>query len=190
MLTMPMVALLIMTSDWVILLVLGSKWTGAAPIFTLLGIVGLVQPVSNATGWLFVAQDRTHEKLRWGVIGGIMIVGSFVAGLPWGAEGVAASYSLSGLFLRTPFLFWYVGRRGPVTTRDLYEILLLPGIAATGVFGSLWAFREVVATLSTGLEILIGTVVAGVITLGIYSFSARARANLRVLYRQVNTITQ
>jgi len=190
MIAMPMVVLLIMMSDWVILLVLGPKWTGAAPIFTLLGIVGLVQPVSSATGWLFISQNRTHEKLRWGGIGGTMIFTSFLAGLPWGAEGVAASYSLSGLFLRTPLLFWYVGRQGPVTTRDLYEILLLPGLAATGVFGGLWVFREIVSTLSTGLGVLTGTVVAGIITLGIYSFSARARANFSVLYRQVNTITK
>jgi PST family polysaccharide transporter len=190
MLTMPMVAMLIMTSDWVILFILGPKWTGAASIFTLLGIVGLVQPVASATGWLFIAQNRTNEKLRWGAIGGSMTLASFVVGLPWGAEGVAASYSLSGLLLRTPLLFWYVGRRGPVTTRDLYEVLLLPGLATAGVFGSLWAFREVVPTWPLVSEVAVGTFLAIGTTLAIYAFSARARANIRVLYRQVNVITQ
>lgn len=186
MLTMPMVALLIMTSDWIILLVLGSKWTGAATIYTFLGIVGLVQPVSSATGWLFVSQNRTHEKLRWGAIGGAMIVGSFFVGLPWGAEGVAASYSLSGLFFRIPFLFWYVGRHGPVTTRDLYETLLLPGAASMGVFCSLGVFRWAFPSLSVGLGVVMSVVIGGGVAIGLYSFSERARSNLQILYWQIH----
>lgn len=188
MLTMPMVALLIMVSDWIFSIVLGPQWTGAAQIFALLGIVGLVQPVSSATGWLFVSQNRTHEKLRWGIFSGAAILTSFFAGLPWGAEGVAASYSLSGLFLRTPLLFWYVGRRGPVTTRDLYELHLLPGAATVGVFGSLWAFRWIVPTIPGDLGLGMGTVIAVGIALGIYLFSARARSNFRVLCEQVEAI--
>lgn len=188
MLTMPMVALLIMTSDWVTLFVLGPKWEGVASIFTLLGIVGLVQPVSSATGWLFIAQNRTDEKLRWGGIGGVMTVASFLAGLPWGAVGVAASYSLSGLFLRVPFLFWYVGRRGPVRTRDLYEILLLPGFAAIGVFISLWAFRQIVPGLTIGYGIVGGAVLGIGTTLVVYYFSSRAQSNLYILHERVKTI--
>jgi PST family polysaccharide transporter len=184
-LTMPITALLIMTSDWVILLVLGPNWAGAAPIFTLLGIVGLVQPVSSAAGWLFIAQDRTDEKLTWGGIGGSMTVVSFIVGLPWGAEGVAASYSLSGLFLRVPLQFWYIGRRGPVSVWDLYTILFLPGCAAAGVFVGLWGLRGTLSSFSAGLAVVIATVTAVGITLGVYSFSKRARSNLRVLYGHV-----
>jgi PST family polysaccharide transporter len=190
MVTMPMVALLIMTSDWVVAFVLGPKWSGAASIFTLLGFVGLVQPVSSATGWLFTAQNRTHEKLRWGGIGGAMTLLSFFAGLPWGAEGVAASYSISGVFFRVPFLFWYVGRRGPVTTRDLYEVLMLPGLATAGVFISLGAVRWVVPTLPTGSGITVGTGLTFIVALGTYYLSARARSNLRILHEQVTKIVQ
>ena len=185
MLTMPMVALLIMTSDWVILLVLGSEWAGAAPIFSLLGIVGLVQPVSSATGWLFVAQDRTDEKLHWGGIGGIMILTSFVAGLPWGAKGVAAAYSLSGLFLRTPLLFWYVGRRGPVTTPDFYKILLLPSTATTIVFISLgvlrWKNPEIPIVFGLFISLGITIVMSG----STYLFSAHGRKVIQLFARNV-----
>lgn len=183
MLSMPMVALLIMTSDWLFLLVLGSKWTGAAPIFTLLGIVGLVQPVTSATGWLFIAQDRTDEKLRWGVIGSVITLASFVAGLPWGAEGIAAWYSLSGLFLRAPLLFWYVGRRGPVRAKDLYSVFKIPGMAAVLTFFSLGIFRWARMISSPLANLLLTVLVAIGASLVVYLFSQRAISNFRESYR-------
>jgi PST family polysaccharide transporter len=114
------------TADWIILLILGPQWIDAAKIFFVLGIVGFIQPIANTTGWLFISQDRTKEQLKWGIIGSILTILSFIAGLPWGAFGVAASYSLSGLFLRTPLLLWMVGRKGPVKTRDFYKAMAFP----------------------------------------------------------------
>jgi PST family polysaccharide transporter len=124
--TIPFIVFLIITSDWVILLILGPQWIDAAKIFAALGIGGLVQPVANTTGWLFISQDRTNEQFKWGIIGSILTILSFVAGLPWGALGVAASYSLSGLFLRTPLLLWIIGRKGPVKTTDFYKAMVFP----------------------------------------------------------------
>lgn len=59
MVTMPMMAFLIATSDWMVHLVLGSQWLGVSSLFAWLGIAGLVQPLANTTGWLFITQART-----------------------------------------------------------------------------------------------------------------------------------
>jgi PST family polysaccharide transporter len=129
-LTMPGVALMIMTSDWITLIVLGPQWVNAARIFALLGIAGLVQPIANTTGWLFVTQSRTHHMFQWGLIGSTIIILSIVAGLPWGAVGVAASYSITFVVVVLPALLWFVGRTGPVRTRDFYHTMF-PYVAAT-----------------------------------------------------------
>ena len=55
---------------------------------------------------------------------GVIAVVAIIAGLPWGAIGVAASYAATDLFVSTPLLFWYVGRRGPVRTGDLYRTIV------------------------------------------------------------------
>src|SRR5678815_5297568 len=54
MLTMPAVALMIATSDWIVAIVLGPQWRDVGKLFTILGIVALIQPISNTTGWLFI----------------------------------------------------------------------------------------------------------------------------------------
>jgi len=130
MVTMPAVAFMIATSDWLVLFLLGPQWQAAGRIFALLGLAAIIQPVTRTALWLFTTQGRAREIFKWGVMGGIIAVASIVAGLPWGATGVAASYAVIDLCLTTPLLFWYVGRSGPVRTRDLY-LTIAPAACAS-----------------------------------------------------------
>jgi O-antigen/teichoic acid export membrane protein len=138
-LTTPLIVFMIATSDWLIWVLLGNQWSQASTIFSLLGIVALTQPVANTTGWLFITQNRTNHMVQWGAVGSTLSVISIIAGLPWGATGVAASYSISGLLIRTPILFWFVGRAGFVRTKDIYRTM------APSSFASLCAFLAMIA---------------------------------------------
>lgn len=120
MITMPGVVFMIATSDWLVLFLLGPKWHDTGRIFMLLGVAALVQPVTRATLWLFTTQGRARELFHWGIISAFIAVISIVAGLHWGALGVAAAYAASDLCVTTPLLFWFAGRRGPVKTADFY----------------------------------------------------------------------
>jgi PST family polysaccharide transporter len=122
-LVMPAVAVIIVSSDWLISVVLGSQWTGAGPILVFISIAGLFQPIMNTGGWLLVTQGRGRHMLYWSLINAPISVLSIAVGLPWGAVGVAASYSLSRVFITNPLLYWFVGRSGPVRTGDFYRLL-------------------------------------------------------------------
>lgn len=130
MITMPLGALMITTSDWMVLLLLGPKWTETGKIFMLLGIAAIIQPVTKTSWWLFSTQGRTRELFHWGLISGVIAVVSILAGLPWGATGVAASYAAADLLVSTPLLFWYVGRRGPIRTSDFYRTIVPSAVAS------------------------------------------------------------
>jgi O-antigen/teichoic acid export membrane protein len=138
--TMPGVALMIGTSDWIVRVVLGPQWMDAAWIFSVLGFAGLIQPVANTTGWLFVTQSRTNDMFRLAMFGGPLTMLAIVIGLPWGARGVATSYVIAQICL-TNFLFWYVGRRGPVRTGDLYRTIVPFGAASLCALFACLGFR-------------------------------------------------
>jgi PST family polysaccharide transporter len=140
--SMPLMAFMIATSDWMVLLVLGPKWIDVSRIFALLGISGLVQPICNTAGWLFVTQGRTKHMFQWGLIGSTIICISIVAGLPWGAVGVAASYSLTLVCVVAPVLFWFVGREGPVRAGDFYRSVVPAFCAAVCTLLTLALFRQ------------------------------------------------
>jgi PST family polysaccharide transporter len=118
---MPLMSVMIITSDWVVALLLGPNWAGVSRIFQFLAIAGFAQPICSTTGWLFVSQGRGGDMFRWGLLGSSIIVAGIVAGLPWGATGVALSYSVTFVCVVAPVLFWFVGRAGPVRARDLYS---------------------------------------------------------------------
>jgi PST family polysaccharide transporter len=111
--------------------------------------------------------------LRWGILGSAISVVAIGAGLPWGAVGVAAVYAVTDIVLKTPLLFWSVGRAGPVRTADLYRALLIPALAAAATFGAIMLFRRWVPVTSplqgVAVSILLGlaaTVVTLVLTPG------------------------
>ena len=123
------------------LVVLGPQWKGAAGIFAAFTFATLSYPLSTASTWLFLSQGRGGELLvaqLW--IGGFIFC-SFLAGLPFGAVGVAISYSLFSIFLVLPIAFRMAGRSGPVKSADLW-IAVLKHLPVWGVvFGAAWSAR-------------------------------------------------
>lgn len=148
MLTMPGMIFMVATSDWIVLLLLGSQWVEAGRIFMLLGIAAIIHPVAKTGTWLFVTQGRSREMLRWGIVGSSIAVISIVAGLPWGATGVAASYAITDLCIGTPLMFWYIGRTGPVAMRDVYRTIAPAVFAAACSLVALLMLRPWLAIAS------------------------------------------
>jgi O-antigen/teichoic acid export membrane protein len=103
------------------LVVLGPKWEQAAPIFAGFSIAALCIPLGGASTWLFQTQGRGKDWLFAISLGSCITVASFVVGLPFGPVGLAVSYSLAGLFIGVPTIFYFAGRQGPVTTADLWS---------------------------------------------------------------------
>jgi PST family polysaccharide transporter len=125
-----------MCSDIVIPLLFGARWSSASPIFFWLSLAAVLQPISNATGWLFISSGRTREMFRWGLCSTPVTIGAFLIGLPWGPVGVAKAYFVSQV-LTIPVLYYWCTRRSPVKAGDLYAAILptlLGGILAWGLF--------------------------------------------------------
>lgn len=115
--SLPGVAFAIAMADVLIPFMLGEQWSPSAPIFMALGFAGMIQPLNNPAGWLFISQGRSTDFMIWGLVTAGVAIAAFVAGLPWGAAGVAAAYAISE-YVKTPVLWMYVARRGPVKAGD------------------------------------------------------------------------
>lgn len=80
------------------------------------------------------------EFMRWGFFNAGLTAVAVIAGLPYGAFGVAVAYAACE-YLRTPLLWLYVGRKGPVSTRDVMVATAPIIIGAHIVVVLLWALR-------------------------------------------------
>lgn len=179
MVTMPTMALMIGTSDWLVRVMLGPQWVETGKIFAILGILGLIEPISNTMGWLLISQGRTHHVLQWGAIEAVLSITSIFVGLPWGAIGVATSYAVTGVCLRKPLHFWFVMRSGPVRLKEFYRALAASAVAAISVLAGLLVFRVSVAVPKPLLGLVIGAALAAVISLLSFSIVPSGRRALR-----------
>lgn len=121
----PPIAIGTAHSTALMVMLLGDPWAAAGPIFFWLGLTGLIQPIPNLTGVLFMSRGETALMLRWGVLSAVITLAGFAIGLRWGAEGLAASLFIT-MALRIPILFAWCTRGSPVRPFDLYQPQLLP----------------------------------------------------------------
>lgn len=116
----PAMAALVAVSNEFVVLLFGQRWQPVAPLFFFLGVNGLLQPLGNATGWIFIAQGRTDVMFRLGIVNSSITVASFFVGLHFGgAVGLAAAYAFVEYVLKSPLLFTVLHRMGPVSAWDL-----------------------------------------------------------------------
>jgi PST family polysaccharide transporter len=127
--TMPLVVFLFVCADQVIGLLLGSKWSGAVNIFKVLSVAAFIQPVVSTAGLVLLSLGQGRKYLVLGTINSAIIVISFILGLPWGAIGVAAGYTIATYVLLAPTV-WYCFRRSPISITDFFSAILRSMIAS------------------------------------------------------------
>ncbi|RJE78846.1 lipopolysaccharide biosynthesis protein [Paracoccus sp. JM45] len=175
--TLPGVALSIAMADIMIPFLLGGQWAKSATIFAWLGFAGLVQPLNNPSGWLFVSQGRTREFLYWGLVSSVFSIIAFVIGISWGATGIAMAYALSE-YLKTPFLWWYVGRNGPVRVPDILKATWPFLLGAHLVVLALWAIGPFLPETSLP-ALALGTVFSYAAMAALIALTAAGRETLQ-----------
>lgn len=108
--TVPLVLAACVFADEVVALWLGDQWAECAHLFRLLGVAAVIGVLSNPMNWLLVASGQGRRYRRITLTTATLYVAAFVAGLPYGAAGVATAYSAAAAVLFLPV--WYFSLRG------------------------------------------------------------------------------
>lgn len=93
----------------IIRLLLGPNWGTAGLIFTFFAPAIGIMMVNGVHGWIHVSLGHADRWLRWGIFEWVVTIALFVAGLPWGPQGVAVAWCVSFWVLTLPAI-WYAGR--------------------------------------------------------------------------------
>ncbi len=152
------------------LVLLGPKWEPAAVIFRGFTLAALYVPLSYPVAWLLISLGRGKDYLRWNAAYAAITISSFVIGLPFGPVGVAFAFSIGGLLVALPMLFYMAGRSGPVRTRDLWmaffrHLPMWAVVAGATLLARAGAARfspliQLVICVPVGLGASVGTVLA------------------------------
>jgi PST family polysaccharide transporter len=134
-LSVPMTIFCALFGTDVLVLMLGSKWETAGPIFRLLAPTVLVFACINPMYWLLVSLGLVQRSLRMALVIAPLVISAYLIGFRYGPQGVALSYSVAMSLWLFPHLVWSV-RGTPIACRELLATVgrpLLSGVIAGGV---------------------------------------------------------
>jgi PST family polysaccharide transporter len=103
------------------LALLGPKWEAVSPIFAAFTVAAFIVPLMDACTWLLESQGRGKDTLLLSSTSTLVSIAAILAGIPFGALGVAVARTLSAILLRLPLFYYLSGRSGPVSTSDLWR---------------------------------------------------------------------
>ena len=159
--TVPITIACALFADDLILVVLGSKWAEAAPIFRFLAPTILIFAMINPMWWLLVSLGLAGRSLKIALVLAPLVMASYVIGLPYGPTGVAIAYSSAMALWVIPHVLWCI--HGTVITfkdiaisvsRPLFSAVVAAVVAGGSVFYFLESTTHLVR-LVVGLSILL-----------------------------------
>jgi O-antigen/teichoic acid export membrane protein len=106
---MPAAAILSVVADDLTVILLGEKWRIAGSLLSIMALRGIFQAVEGSQGWLHLSIGRADRWRNWGFITAAVQVAAVLAGLPFGATGVAIATVMTSLLLAIPSIN-YAGR--------------------------------------------------------------------------------
>ena len=119
-LTVPLTIICALFADDIIAVLLGAKWSAAAPIFRFLAPTVLVFAIGNPIGWLLISTGRVGRSVKMSLVSSPIMIAAYCLALPYGPKGVALAYSGWMLLWILPAVAWAVHGTGI----SLWDILL------------------------------------------------------------------
>ncbi len=183
----PTMITMAVMSDEVVFVLLGPQWVGASTIFKTLSIVAIVQPLYATTGWIYQSLGKTDRMMRWGMISIPCYILSFIAGLPWGGNGVAIAYTICNFIMLWPGIL-YAFHGTPLNARDFFQAVLCPFVIGLLIFIFVSIYHNYMHFLSPKVFIL-GSVVSAIFVLLLSAiFWPRAHKETELLWLNLKTL--
>jgi O-antigen/teichoic acid export membrane protein len=171
--SMPaLLGLMVVAPDF-IHVVLGPRWSAAAPVLQILVWVGLLQSLQTLNGDILVALDRTGTLFRYSVVFFCVHLTAFAIGLRWGIVGVAAGYAVTTTLVE-PLYTWVTARALGVGLRELVGGLAGVAQAAAAMLACVLAAR--VALVHEGASPLVRLAVCVAVGAAVYVPTCALRA--------------
>lgn len=104
--SIPGMTFAVIMAPELIRVVWGDQWDQTIPIFAILGLNGLFQPIMSTTGTVFLARNKANWLFRCGIISTILLCSGIILGLPYGIVGVAVGYTIASNMFVFPLMFF------------------------------------------------------------------------------------
>lgn len=116
-------SILFVGAEEIVRVALGPGWGDAVLYLRLLSAFAVIEPLAGTLAAAMTAAGAANTLFRARIVQVVLMLAGIAIGQLWGAVGVIAVVSISGLFVRLPVFFAFALARLPLSWRDVLEIL-------------------------------------------------------------------
>ncbi|OYY91260.1 MAG: lipopolysaccharide biosynthesis protein [Sphingomonas sp. 28-66-16] len=161
------------TAEPLVLTMLGDKWREAVPVVRLLAFAMPFMTMQVLLAPACDARGRPGISVRNGATGAVLLTGAYLFGVHWGVMGLAWSW-LAAYPLYLAISLWRSLPVIGVRPRALFDAILPPAIAATGMAIIVVAVDDVLPTMPIAARLGCLVAVGAVIYFGWLATFSRA----------------
>jgi PST family polysaccharide transporter len=183
---MPAFGVLAVTSQDLVVLLLGAKWSHAGFLLAILALRGIPHSVERTLGWLHVAAGRTDRWMRWGIVATVVQLAALFCGLPFGPTGVSVAFVVAMFILFVPAVA-YSGMPLGIGAGRVMEAIWRPLVGSLVATGGGFALRytllaDMAAIPRTGVLALSYLIIYLGIVVGLLGVTMPVRVLLTLLH--------
>jgi PST family polysaccharide transporter len=138
--SMAAFGLLATMSQDVMVPLLGSKWSNAGLLLSILALRGIPHSVERTAGWLHVTAGRTDRLMRYGIFAACVQITALLCGMRFGPVGIALASVMSMFLLFIPAVA-YGGRPLGIRARDVVSVVWRQLVGSLLSAALVWALR-------------------------------------------------
>jgi PST family polysaccharide transporter len=188
-LTMPIAAFGAVYAHELVRLILGSQWSQAAPFFRIFAVAAFIRPVLGTAGTVLITRGQSRRLLVMTIVTQATLMLFILAGIPWGATGVAMAQALTPAVLLVPNLY-YGFLESPVTMGVFFRAIRPPLIASAAMVTALILLRWATPEWNAVSSLALGCVVGGAVYCGFCLLQTRCRREIQTLLGDVGVSFQ
>jgi PST family polysaccharide transporter len=161
------------TAPELCLTMFGPKWEASVRPMQVLGLAGLVAPITLYLGPILIAIGQPKWFFRFSFVQGILNILAFWIAVRWGILAVAWAFVIRSA-VTFPLVLWLMSRAIGSAPREILRLVSAPAVASLAMLGAVAALRPALGDVPApvGLALLVG---AGAITyLALMSLIARS----------------
>jgi O-antigen/teichoic acid export membrane protein len=139
---MPLMLFLAIFARETILVAFGEKWLPATAILQIMALTSFIETAGSTVGSILLTTGKSRKYLIVGIAASLIMIASFVIGIPWGAEGIAFSHLVVTFLCLVPFLLWSF-KDTPITLRLFAASIARPLLASILMGAVLYSLKAV-----------------------------------------------
>ncbi len=133
----------------------GGQWETSIPVFEVLALLTMVQPLLVTSSSVFIARNKDRLLFRLGTCTSLIIIAGIALGAQYGIVGVATGYAIAYWLFATPLTLYYLAKVIEIRPNRMLAVFYKPAIITIILAPALFAFRSFNFAW-TSLGILVG----------------------------------